>query len=591
LQSLRYHGNDWCGILENTMTVALPAALLYDDSAYVETLTTTRPTGGERPVALVGRQVAGCEFLDAYLSHGDFQELHAVVWNQASANTLADRCKNHPRASLHKLLIASVDQFLERSGPAAAPLLYTPCPPDPSFAWLRYERGPTAFSLSGVTHTLSTAGVARVLCDLLTAPYEPYDALICTSAAVMKMVRSATTAYADYLDERFGCKLSLRPRLEQIPLGVNPERFRPATATERAVQRARLNIRPDAVAVLFVGRFTPHAKAHPFAMFQGLARAARSTGQPVHIILSGWAAHDDQRRIFLDGLNAFAPGIPVSVVNGLDPDLRFDVWKAADVFTSLADSIQETFGLVVIEAMACGLPVVATDWDGYRDLVVDGTTGFLVPTCMVPGATVDTTMRLLLGVVDYDTFLGECNQAVAVDPDAAAMHYGRLLAEPALRQQMGWAGRQRVERNFTWERIVKAYERLWREQEKERQAHSRVAPRPRQFPGPPCFPAPEVSFAGYPTALLDDDELLFAAPKALERLGQIMQMPLCSYAGQRIQNEVSLSHVLKEATKPCSLGELTQFLVKNGSRLGTARSTLAWLLKYGLLGRGKTGSE
>ena len=46
----------------------------------------------------------------------------------------------------------------------------------------------------------------------------------------------------------------------------------------------------------------------------------------------------------------------------------------ADVFVSPSDNIQETFGLSVIEAMASGLPVIVSDWDGYRDTVVDGVT-------------------------------------------------------------------------------------------------------------------------------------------------------------------------------------------------------------------------
>ncbi len=42
------------------------------------------------------------------------------------------------------------------------------------------------------------------------------------------------------------------------------------------------------------------------------------------------------------------------------------IWQAADIFTSLSDNIQETFGLTPIEAMAAGLPSVVTDWDGYQ---------------------------------------------------------------------------------------------------------------------------------------------------------------------------------------------------------------------------------
>ena len=563
-----------------------PAALLYDDSAYIETLSLSSGGNGG-PVGLVGRQVAGREFLDAYLTHGEASELAAVVWNQASAQSLTRFCEQHPSAGTRRrtLRVVPMDDFLDSFCPAPpAPVLYTPCPPDPSFAWARLHRGPGAFALSGVTHTLCSAAAARVLCDLVTAPYESYDALICTSATVVRMVRTVTEAYADYLRDRLGGAPALRPRLVTIPLGVNPERYRPATPAERTARRAALNVADDAVAVLFVGRFTPHAKAHPFPMFQGLARAIRETGRRAHLLLSGWAPNDALLRAFLDALRTFAPGVPVSVVNGTDPDLRFGVWQAADVFTSLADSIQETFGLVIVEAMASGLPVVASDWDGYRDLVVDGETGLLVPTCMVRDATTNATARLLLGAVDYDGFLAECNQAVTVDPAAAAAAYGRLLTDGAFRRRMGEAGRRRVLERFTWERVVRAYEDLWREQEVERRAHVKPSGAACESMGPPCYPAPEVSFAGYPTRLLDEQASLQAVSGAETNLRQVLTLPVCTYAGhRRVEDVEGMSSVLTAAVSPRSLGELEDVMRVRGVSHETARATLAWLLKYGLL--------
>jgi glycosyltransferase involved in cell wall biosynthesis len=563
-----------------------PVALLYDDSAYVEAQGQPRAAAGEGPVGLVGRQVAGREFLDAYLAHGSGTELVAVVWHEDRAASLRRLCEQpapgRPRRALRAVPMSEfADSFCAKP---PAPVLYTPCPPDPSFAWARHRHGRGTFALSGVTHTLCTAGAARVLCELVTAPYEPYDALICTSAAVVRMVRAVTGAYIDYLRDRFGGEPALRPRLETIPLGVNPERFRPATAEERAARRAALHVADDAVTVLFVGRFTPHAKAHPFPMFQGLARAARAAGRPVHLILSGWAPNDALLRAFLETLHAFAPGVPVSVVNGMDPDLRFGVWHAADIFTSLADSIQETFGLVIVEAMASGLPVVASDWDGYRDLVADGETGFLVPTSMVRGGTADATARLLLGATDYDGFLAECNQAVAVDPDAATEAYARLIRDADLRRGMGSAGRQRVLERFTWAGVVRAYEELWRRQDAERRAHVQRGAGQARPAGPPCYPAPEESFAGYPTHWLDENSRAETVPEAEAALGRFLALPLCNYAGpRRVCDPGALRAVLAAAARPQPLGELADVLRNHGAAHGTARATLAWLLKYGLL--------
>jgi glycosyltransferase involved in cell wall biosynthesis len=570
------------------MSIDGPAvALLYDDSAYVEA-TKRREAFGDSPGGLVGRQVAGREFLDAYLAHGAFRELIAVVYNQASAGSLAHLCRQHlsNREQSRRLRVVSMSEFMDSFFPhPPASLLYTPCPPDPSFAWVRHHAGSAGFALSGVTHTLCTAGAARVLCDMVTAPYQPYDALICTSAAVSSMVRAVTGAYIDYLRDRFGGAPRFQPRLETIPLGVNPERFRPATNTERSAQRAALHVADDAVAVLFVGRFTPHAKAHPFPLFYGVAEAARRTGRLIHLILSGWAAHPSVLQAYINGARSFAPGIPVSVVDGMDPTLRFAVWHAADVFASLSDSIQETFGLVVLEAMASGLPVVASDWDGYRDLVVDGETGLLVPTRLVRGATLDATARLLLSAVEYDGFLAECNQATVVDPEAAAAALSRLLSDEPLRRRMGDAGRQRVLEHFTWAGVIRAYEALWQSQETQRRDFvARGSAVSRSLEGPPCYPGLEVSFEGYPSGWLNDETILETAPGAEARLATLLASPLTSYARERrLADEAALRLVLAEGTRSRTLTELDAVLGRLGASRRQGRATLSWLLKYGLL--------
>ncbi|HUY35895.1 MAG TPA: glycosyltransferase family 4 protein [Pirellulales bacterium] len=563
-------------------------ALLYDDSGYVECQERPGRAVGEAPVGLMGRQVAGREFLNAYLTYGCWSELTAVVYNQANANSLLQYFQRHPAARIHerRLRLVPMAAFQEGFLPTPpAPLLYTPCPPDPAFAWARHHSAPGAFALSGVTHTLSTAAAVRVLCELLTAPYEPYDALICTSTAVVRMVRSVTDAYADYLRDRHGMAPALRIGLETIPLGVDPHRFRPPTAEERSARRAALKIADDEVAVLFVGRFAPHAKAHPYPMFHGIAQAARETGRRAHLILSGWAAHPAVPQAFLDAAGTFAAGIPVSVVDGMDPDWRFGVWHAADVFTSLSDSIQETFGLVVVEAMASGLPVVVSDWDGYRDLVVDGGTGWLVPTCMVRGATSEATVRLILGANDYDAFLGECNQAVAVDPAAAANAYARLFEDAALRRRMGDAGRRTVLERFTWAGVIKAYEDLWRWQESERRAWlARRPPSPPRPGGPPCFPAPEVAFGRYPSRMLADDDRLKTVAGAESHLGRIVSLPLTNYAAdRRVADEAVLRTLLATTADARSIAELIDQLSRQGIPQSRGRATLAWLLKYGLM--------
>ena len=211
--------------------------------------------------------------------------------------------------------------------------------------------------------------------------------------AVANVVREVTEAYADHLRARLGVPPGKRPsaaisnRLKTIPLGVDVDRFHPASPEDRLLARRMLGVADDEVAILYVGRLSHHAKAHPFPMFRGAAQAAAASGQRLHLILAGWAAHPAVHAAFVDGARTFAVGVRTSLVDGRDPQTRRQVWHAADIFVSPSDNIQETFGLAVVEAMASGLPVVASDWDGYRDLLENGRSGFLVPTALVKGGT------------------------------------------------------------------------------------------------------------------------------------------------------------------------------------------------------------
>jgi glycosyltransferase involved in cell wall biosynthesis len=92
-----------------------------------------------------------------------------------------------------------------------------------------------------------------------------------------------------------------------------------------------------------------------------------------------------------------------------------------------APTRHESFGLILAEAMACGIPVVATRVTAIPEVVEDGVTGLLVP-------------------VDDPTALADALAAVLSDPERAAA--------------MGRAGRARVEERFAWDEIIRQWERL-----------------------------------------------------------------------------------------------------------------------------------
>ena len=114
---------------------------------------------------------------------------------------------------------------------------------------------------------------------------------------------------------------------------------------------------------------------------------------------------------------------------------------AADVAVSLVDNVQETFGLSVAEAMSAGLPIVASNWDGYRDSVRDGVDGFLVPTRWSSSsdyASPGLGWLHRVGIIPYTAF-GALAQLLHVDMDAALSAISLLLSDPLLRDRMGSA--------------------------------------------------------------------------------------------------------------------------------------------------------
>src|SRR5262249_27889204 len=156
---------------------------------------------------------------------------------------------------------------------------------------------------------------------------------------------------ADYLRHRFGAQRMPMPRMPVIPLGIDTAPYR-ITEKARAKERKRLGIGPDDIAVLFMGRLSAHAKAHPIPMYLALQKAAQKTGKRLFLIPAAWSGHEPIQAAFADAAKLYCPDVHVLHVDGRPAEARTGIWAAADLFTSLVDNVQETFGLTPVEAMA-----------------------------------------------------------------------------------------------------------------------------------------------------------------------------------------------------------------------------------------------
>jgi alpha-maltose-1-phosphate synthase len=523
---------------------------------------------------LMGRMAAGEGFLDAWLRHAGVERFYCYALERKAAEQFA---------ALAQGVTAVPVEWIPWGNPAglARPgALYIPDPSLHEHAWRRRAGDQRAYSLTGITHTTASAGAMDMIADFALAPLQDWDAVICTAQTVRTMAEALMEEQAAYLKDRLGAQRVPRPQLPVIPLGVDCARFA-ADAPVRAAQRAALGIGDDDIAVLFVGRLSFHAKAHPYPMYLALERAAQQTGKKLHLVQAGWFANDFIENAFRDGAQQFCPSVTAHFLDARKPEVRFAIWQAADIFSSLSDNIQETFGLTPIEAMAAGLPSVVTDWDGYRDTVQHGEHGFRVPTLAPPpGQGADLADGHASGIDTYDRYCGYASQFVAVDINAAAEAYVTLIGNAALRARMGAAARKAAQSSFDWRHVIARYQELWTDLAARRAASAESAP----ARGPIHWPAradPYTLFADYPTEALSAAHRLERGDFAAN-LAALVAHPLFNFAKHRLRLDLC-ELVLRKVAEQRGISLATIGADLSEADRGLLLRNTVFLIKLGLV--------
>jgi len=230
-------------------------------------------------------------------------------------------------------------------------------------------------------------------------------------ASVSEAIRVATEAIA-----------TPRRPIAVVPNGADHRVFRPRDAREVAAIRAELGVPAEGPVISYVGKLVPRKGVDD--LIEAMGRLLR-TGDGATLVIAGMGAE----RAGLER-RAAELGIAdrVRFVGKVPHDTVPLVMSAGDLF--VLPSLSEGLPTVVCEAMACGLPVVATAVDGTPEIVRDGETGFLVPPR---------------------------------DPAALADALGRLVEDPALARAMGRRAHEIAMDTYTWDANAERTEALYEE--------------------------------------------------------------------------------------------------------------------------------
>lgn len=209
-----------------------------------------------------------------------------------------------------------------------------------------------------------------------------------------------------------GCSLPITV----VPPGVDTERFRPLSADERSKARRDFGIAEDAELIVSVSRLVPRKG------FDTAIRAAAQLRQrrpKLTLAISGSGRDENRLRALATSLAA-----PVQFLGRVGNDDLPRLYGCADAYAMLCRNRwggleQEGFGIVFLEAAACGVPQIAGDSGGAAEAVEDGVTGIVVRR--------------------------------PDDVRAVSGAFEELLDDPARARAMGAAGRERAVRDFSYD--------------------------------------------------------------------------------------------------------------------------------------------
>jgi D-inositol-3-phosphate glycosyltransferase len=406
---------------------------------------------------LYGAWSVSDSYARALLRYGSFDEYWFVTSGSSTGDTAGEYTVTAEAPGSHHVRVVGARDLEGVAGDQAPTAALVFSMDLRKTCYIRSHLAGCWFPVIGTTHSLSYVDHLDTITQMLLNSDYKGDAIVCATESARDVVRNLFGVTGRRLERITGRQFSFAGRLPVIPYGVDTEVFRPRDARD---VRRQLGLPDDRVIALCFGRFSVADKMDLLPLLDAWrVVSARVSPEPL-LILAG-----EDRRFGYAGKAqsaAVSAGLQTSVRVWRNPPEAAKplLYSAADLFVSLSDSIQETFGVTITEALASQLPVICSDWNGYRDLVADEECGYRIPTYWADSSSeIDRLSPVSLWQDDHFALA----QSVAVDRECLTRRLLEVVGSPRLRRRLGLAARRYAETRLSWGVIVRQLEELTQE--------------------------------------------------------------------------------------------------------------------------------
>lgn len=252
-----------------------------------------------------------------------------------------------------------------------------------------------------------------------------------------------------------------------IPIGVDLEIFSPLKEVEKECIFDEEGIETKYIICSILTRFSPSDKSDILPLIHSIAYNENIKKSELKFILFGGDNYYGAKQ-YISILNREIDRLKISnivkVLTINDRKRVVDLLRGSDIFLSPVDSVQETYGITPLEAMACEAVPVVSDWNGYKETVVDNVVGFKAPTTFYDNTDVWKLLDYSIQFRDQHLIIG---QSVFVDTDFMVEKCLFLHENKDILTKMQQAARSHVEKHYSWENIIREYEAVWSDKKRD----------------------------------------------------------------------------------------------------------------------------